>query len=228
MPKFVIMMVMSKKLWGLILGLSVLFILFSCSNSQAIILNNQEATLRNQVVDKEKSTVWTKEIEADRLNVNINSFVNIYDRSLISPRMIQTLRNTSNPVYPQISNLGSLDTSQMNKNLFSIVQDFCNQLKKTSEDLEAFFDPQYFFNYVFFKKDLKDIWPVKDEEELFDHYIICKAFESEDLNQVPVRLYKNQEYIDLSLFLIYHNGYRVSQIEIIGWGKVNGEKDKEY
>ena len=223
------MKVMSGRIFrGCLLGGVSLFFLFSCSNSQGIILNNQDETLRNEVSEKSKNTVWTNEIENGRLNSGLNTFINIYDNSLITPRLIQTLRDTNAPVYPHIKNLASLDTSQMNPILLNYVKEFCTKLKSEGQELDSYFDQQYFFNYVFFKKDLTDIWPQTEGKELFEHFVICKAFEADDLIQVPVRFYKDKEYIDLSLYLIYHSGYKLTQIEILGWGKLYGETEQQH
>ena len=62
---------------------------------------------------------------------------------------------------------------------------------------------------------------------MFDRFVICSAFEGDDVVQVPVRFYKGKEYIDLSVFLSYHVGYKINQIEIIRWGKLNGETEKQ-
>lgn len=223
------MMVMSKKVWGVILGLSVLFILFSCSNAQAVTIKTSENTLRNELTEKSEKTVWTMEIEAGRLNSKLNTFINIADKNLVSPQLVQSLRNVNAPVYPQIKELASLDTSTMNSALLNTVKDFCNAFKDNSDDLSSFFYSEYFFNYVFFEKDFSEVWtkPQDPEQPLFDRFVICSAFEGDDVVQVPVRFYKGKEYIDLSVFLSYHVGYKINQIEIIRWGKLNGETEKQ-
>ena len=74
-----------------------------------------------------------------------------------------------------------------------------------------------------------EIWKdnCREGENLFDRFVICSAFEGQELTQVPVRFYKNKDYIDLSLFLSYHGGYKINQIEILRWGKVNGEREQQ-
>ena len=229
MPKFDNMMVMSKKLWGLILGLSVLFILFSCSNPQAAGIKTSENTLRNELSQKSQNTVWTRDIEGERLNEKLNQFINIADKNLMSPQLVQSIKGVTAPVYPQIKELASLDTSTMNSILLNTIKEFCNALKEGTENLSPYFDSEYFFNYVFFKNDLNEVWQtdLKPDEKLFDRFVICSAFEGDELIQVPVRFYKGKEYIDLSVFLSYHGGYKINQIEIIRWGKLNGETEKQ-
>lgn len=223
------MMVMSKKVWGVILGLSVFFILFSCSNAQAVTIKTSENTLRNELTEKSEKTVWTKEIESGRLNSKLNDFINIADKNLVSPQLVQSLRNVNAPVYPQIKELASLDTSTMNSALLNTVKDFCNAFKDNSDELSKWFYNDYFFNYVFFQKDFSEVWekPENPEQPVFDRFVICSAFEGDEVVQVPVRFYKGKEYIDLSLFLSYHGGYKINQIEIIRWGKLNGETEKQ-
>ena len=80
---------------------------------------------------------------------------------------------------------------------------------------------------------MNEVWQtdLKPDEKLFDRFVICSAFEGDELIQVPVRFYKGKEYIDLSVYLTYHNGYKITQIDIDsqfnGWGNTNGESKKE-
>ena len=200
---------MSRSFWGAGLAGTFLIFLFSCSNPQATGIKTSENTLRNELSAKSQNTVWTKDIEGERLNEKLNQFINIADKSLMSPQLVQSIKGVNAPVYPQIKELASLDTSYMNSILLNTIKDFCNALKNGTENLSAFFDSEYFFNYVFFKNDLNEVWQteLKNDEKLFDRFVICSAFEGDELIQVPVRFYKGKEYIDLSIFLSYHVGY---------------------
>ena len=81
---------------------------------------------------------------------------------------------------------------------------------------------------VFFKNDFAPIVDqLKNNDVLFERYSICKAFESQDLTQIPVRFYNKKDYVDLSVFLTYYNGYKITQIEVIRWGKLYGESEKK-
>ncbi len=210
-------------------GLSVVFILFSCSNPQASGIKTPDSTLRSEVSEKSQKTVWTKDIESERLNAKLNQFINIADKNLMSPQLVQSIKGVTAPVYPQIKELASLDTTGMNSVLLNTIKEFCDALKEGTDNLSVWFDSEYFFNYVFFQKDLSEVWnvEVKEGEQLFDRFVICSAFEGDELIQVPVRFYKGKEYIDLSVFLSYHVGYKINQIEIIRWGKLNGETEKQ-
>ena len=62
-----------------------------------------------------------------------------------------------------------------------------------------------------------------DEKQKFDNFYICKPFISEENIQVPVRIYNQDLYIDLSIYLNYDEDYKIKQIEIIKWGMLHGE-----
>lgn len=203
------------------------FFLVSCSNAQINVLTSQEDTLRSALNDKSNKTIWTKEIEADRLSVKLNSNISVINKDIVSPQMLSSIKDLQGPVYPEIKNFANLDCTSMNKTLLSTIDDFCKQISKSTDNLESFFVSEYFFNYVFFKTDFEEILSnFKKGDENFDHYVICKAFESQDLTQVPVRFYNKNSFVDLSVYLTYHNGYKITQIEVIRWGKIYGESDK--
>ena len=208
-------------------ALIFVFFLVSCSNAQINVLTSQEDTLRSALNDKSNKTIWTKEIEADRLSVKLNSNISVINKNIVSPQMLGSIKDLQGPVYPEIKNFANLDCTSMNKTLLSTMDDFCKQISKSTDNLESFFVSEYFFNYVFFKTDFEEILSnFKKGDENFDHYVICKAFESQDLTQVPVRLYNKNNFVDLSVYLTYHNGYKITQIEVIRWGKIYGESDK--
>jgi len=208
-------------------ALIFVFFLVSCSNAQINVLTSQEDTLRSALNDKSNKTIWTKEIEADRLSVKLNSNISVINKDIVSPQMLGSIKDLQGPVYPEIKNFANLDCTSMNKTLLSTIDDFCKQISKSTDNLESFFVSEYFFNYVFFKTDFEEILSnFKKGDENFDHYVICKAFESQDLTQVPVRLYNKNNFVDLSVYLTYHNGYKITQIEVIRWGKIYGESDK--
>ena len=216
-----------KKIVWFLTG-TVLLVLVSCSNPQQIILTSQEDTLRNEVQQKAGTIQWTNEIESERLSSQINDKAQASQLEYITPQMLSSIKELQPIVYPEIKDFASLDCSAMNSSLLSVMNEFCAELCNGTENLSSYFYSKYFFNYVFFKNDFEPvIKDLKKDDILFDRYLICKAFESEDLVQVPVRFYKNKDYVDLSVYLTYHNGYKVTQIEVIRWGKTYGESDKE-
>ena len=205
------------------------FIIFlaSCSNPQASVLTSQDNTLRSAVQEKNSNTVWTKEIEPDRLKENLNSQISVKNREFITPQLLNSIKELQPAVYPEIKNFASLDCSAMNKNLLNTVEQICDSLCTGTDELGTFFDSSYFYNCVFFKQDLKETLGYKEvPETLFDRYLICQGFEGYELSQVPVRFYKDKEILDLSVYLTYHGDYKVIQIEILGWGKLYGESEK--
>ena len=217
---------MKKVVW--LLAAIILACLVSCSNPQGIILTSQEDTLRNELQIKAEQTVWTNEIEPERLTSKINNKAKAADRAFISPQMLNSIKELQPAVYPEIKGFASLDCSAMNKSLLATMNNFCTELCKGTENLQSYFYSDYFFNYVFFKNDFESIVEqLKKNDVLFDRYVICKAFESQDLTQIPVRFYNKKDYVDLSVYLTYYNGYKITQIEVIRWGKTYGESEKE-
>ena len=201
---------------------ALIFLIFlaSCSSPQSSVLTSQNDTLRSAVQEKNNNTVWTKEIEPERLNFNLNNNITVTNKEYITPQLLNSIKELQPAIYPEIKDFASLDCSQMNKALLNIMTDLCDSLCKGTDDLGNFFDYEYFYNCVFFANDLNQaVEKDKKTEKLFDRYLICKSFVSDDLIQVPVRFYKAKETLDLSVFLTYHGDYKVIQIEILGWGK---------
>ncbi len=218
----------------------LVFLMFSCSNPQVTVLTSQENTLRNAVQKKNESIVWTKEIDPDQLLGAPNSFISVTKENYITPQLLGSLVGLQAPVYPSLQGLDSLDCSAMNSSLINMLNSFGTALCKGTDTLADLFDTNYFYNCVFFKADfpefLKEYTSIKlpeneteskteskTEQTLFDRYLICRAFEGVDFVQVPLRFYKENEYVDLAVYLTYHSGYKLSQIEILGWGKLYGE-----
>ena len=215
-----------KKAFGLFSFIVFLFV--SCSSPQNSVLTSQEDTLRAALNDKAGKTVWTKEIEPEKLSVKLNQNIQVINKDIITPQMLNSIKELQPAVYPEIKGYASLDCTSMNASLLTVLNEFCEKLCKSTDELESYFVPEYFFNYVFFKADFKEIVnQFKKDDETFDRYLICKAFESENLTQVPMRFYNKNNYVDLSVYLTYHNGYKITQIEVIRWGKTYGESDKE-
>ncbi len=215
-----------KKAFGLFSFIVFLFV--SCSSPQNPVLTSSEDTLRSALNDKAGKTVWTKEIEPEKLSVKLNQNINVISKDIITPQMLNSIKELQPAVYPEIKDYASLDCTAMNKSLLTVLNEFCDKLCKSTDELESYFVPEYFFNYVFFKADFEEIVnQFKKDDALFDRYVICKAFESESLTQVPMRFYNKKDYVDLSVYLTYHNGYKITQIEVIRWGKIYGESDKE-
>ena len=215
-----------KKIIPLFCG-SLIFLFFSCSNPQSSVLTSQESTLRNAVQEKNSNTVWTKEIEPDKLSAKISTNINVQNKALINPQMLNTVKMLQPAVYPEIKGFASMDCTSMNQALLQTLTEFCNSLSEGTQNISSFFDYEYFYNCVFFINDLKElVGEDKENEKLFTSYYICKGFEGDELIQVPVRFYKNKKTLDLSVYLTYHGGYKVIQIEILGWGKTYGESEK--
>ena len=79
---------------------------------------------------------------------------------------------------------------------------------------------QRYFNKTFFIKDLKDIWKNKfnssySTKKLFDKYYIGEIQEGFDLTEAKIRFYKENNYIDITLFISQNERkLNLKQIEI--------------
>lgn len=228
---------MKKSFWSAVFTvasfLTLSIFLFSCSNPQGTVLTAQEKTLRTAVKEKTGTTNWSKEIEPELLKRDLDSGISISNKELLTPQLLETYKGLQTAVYPSIKDFESLDCTSMNSLLYDAVKKFCTALCNDLNNLQEYFDSGYFFNYVFFKKDLENFLlenteiEIAEDKKLFEKYNICRAFEGDKLIQVPVRFYNKKEYVDLSVYLAYHGGYKITQIQIIRWGHINGESENK-
>lgn len=206
-----------------------IFLIFtSCHKKNNIILDN-ENTIRNQVLLKEKNIYWTEELESEILQKEIS--VNQYLSSSVpvSIPLLNSVKNLKKRVLPQIEEIGSLDLESMDNQLVTFTKNLCSYIKNDNKiKIKASFDSNYVFNYVFFEEQLDNIlskeFNLKKGKSTFSKYNIGLALDSFDLKEVPVRFYNEEGFIDLKLFISDNEKtINVKQIEISRWGKSYGK-----
>ena len=89
-------------------------------------------------------------------------------------------------------------------------------------------DKKYIFNYVFFVYDLKEQWKENfgtdfKTENAFTRYIIGRPFISDDIVQLPVKLYAEKGSVNIMVIIKNDGRSLVNQIEIKKWDKNNGK-----
>lgn len=222
--------------------------LAGCSNqSESKLTYTVNETVKDIVKEKEVNIRWTKEIEGERLNTAISDSELIASNVDYLPSTLKVLRNFKEPVYPSIENFGNLDASNLPEEVEKIIRDFCNAV---SENIysgpEKYFKGNYAFNFVFFKKDLIEKWPVffetefpiksedfpaktdenKEEQEkqmpdpIFEKWYLGQPFIGETITEVPVRFFSKNGTIDVTIFISTQGGDNsIYQVTINRWGK---------
>ena len=223
---------MKKALRSFIIIFSVitnLLAIISCSNSQeSKLVYTENNTIKKSVKEKEVEITWTQELEGERLSKKITRGSMelgpdvIYDKELFK---IQTKKPA--PVYPSISEFGSLDTSALRPSVKNKLDDFCKAFSEVKHTGAAsYFSNKYIFNYVFFMTDLEGDWSKKfgkklpEEGELFTKWIYGQPFNGADIIQIPVRFYADCGTIDMTVFLNSGGNNEFYQITIDRWKKV--------
>ena len=234
----------SEKSFYIVFLFFVLIFQTSCNNvSVNQIKTEDEITIKNLVQNKEADISWTKEIEAEVLSTPL-TVPSEYSKANVpaSPDMLKLSRKGNQPVYPELNDFGSLDTSS----LAPFVQE---KVLKFSADLssniysgpEKYFYEPYKFNYLFFRNDFIEGWknyfkkdfpytledtkqtddegnPVKIS--LFSKYILGQPFIGAEIISLPVRFYCQEGKIDVTLYISNDNKSLIYQITIDRWVKV--------
>lgn len=210
------------KLKYLFISILCVITLSSCSKkNKDIVIINEEDTIKKTITNKENEIFWTDAIDEEVLTTAL-SFPEIFENyNSLNINLVNSLSYSFSDCYPSIQNIGSLDHSEISSELNIFISRVCNAILSNPENsLCDFFDKEYLFNKTFFINDLKDIWKTKfniefSNKKLFDKYYIGDVKESFDLTEVKIRFYKNDNYIDITLF-ISQNEKRLNlkQIEI--------------
>lgn len=233
---------MKKCLFGLTI-FSLLFYM-SCSNDADENINAADLqTIKSLVTKIEDETVWSVELEKERLSKNLASDSENLAGSLVltkdNSRILKAYREA---VYPSFSDFGSLNISSMEYKNLSSAEEICSSLCNLDEDkLFSYFSSNYRYNYIFFARELKKGWKdnfgkafpeakvseageaAENEEKtvikLFDHYIMGEAFYSNNLIQIPARFYCNMGFVDVTLYMNPSQEKTVFNMKIVRWEK---------
>ncbi|MCF0242369.1 MAG: hypothetical protein HUK25_07000 [Treponema sp.] len=222
-----------KSFW--FLPLFLLFLFFSCSNSENVTETiDSSDSLKSLVNGKTESALWTKEIEGERLKKDISRTDYVSSSLRLTSEVMKVSSYPEDPVFPFIEGFASLDISNIPVSTIQIVKDFCSAISKDIYSGETFFNRESIFSFVFFIDDLEniffnrkidEIYIIQTEESLkpvFSNFILGKGFQSEHEIQIPVRFFYQTEHLDIILFVSTETN-KFSQIKITGMEKANGK-----
>lgn len=141
----------------LLFSLAVLF--FSCSNAESGgALSDETPTLRSTAASLYDSTLWTEEIEFDRLSANVSKVEGISSKLNLSPLIVSACIPAQNSqVFPSLDSFGSLDTSLIPPSLRKMLTTFSETLSK-NKDADSFFVKDNLYSLALFYNDFNRIF----------------------------------------------------------------------
>lgn len=233
-----------KKGLILIFSISIFLVFSSCSGSQGLeTANFDKETLRGIALEKERETLWTRELESVRLLQETSEIPEIAKGIRLEPHIAAAAELSGSYIFPYLSGFGSLDTTGTSKELSEFLEKFCTSVSewKISAD---FFAEDSLFSLVLFKNDVEKSWKdifntdfpannlsKNDEQDkkhaesqkVFISYIYGASFTEDSGVFVPVRFYAQKGFVDAALF-IENSGeaseksqIKIRQIQIIKW-----------
>ena len=200
---------------------------FSCSNSREPEESASDLyTIKSLVTDIENKTVWSMELEKDRLIKPVREDTDFIPEGHFLTRENAKLSSKLKPaVYPFFRDFGSLDISSIEYKYLDYAETFSSYLGGWNQEmLFNSFPENYRFNYIFFAQELKSGW--KDnfdqtfpESKLFDRWILGQPVLLDNLIQFPVRFYCNTAYVDVTLYMRPDKEKTLYNIKIERWEK---------
>ena len=203
--------------------------LISCSNSQeSKLVYTESDTIKQSVKEREQVITWTQELEGEKLSERITrGSMELGQDVIYSKDLFKISTKKPAPVYPSLSDFGSLDTSNLQPSVKNKLEQFCSAFSEAEHNgAENYFSRKYLFNYVFFVKDIEDNWKKNfgkafpEETALFTKWTYGQPFNGSDIIQIPVRFYADCGTIDVTVFLDAGGNNEFYQITIDRWKKV--------
>lgn len=193
------------------------FFCISCKNSaDSKIFSIENDTIKEQVKNREQSITWTLEIEPERLSSPVSKKdPQIASDVLLSKDIIRLSSGLQSKVYPNFSDFGSLDTTNIPPVVKAKLQEFCQKLSENSLDAAFFFNNKYVFSYVFFKNELPENLEIKK-------WLFGEPFIGEEIILVPVRFYCNIADFDVTIYVKQKGASEFYQITIDRWKEHDG------
>ena len=224
-------------------------VLFSCKNtSETKLVYTESDTIKKSVKEKEQGITWTQELEAQRLTEKISRSSMKLGPDVVYSKDLFKISNTNKaPVYPELSDFGSLDTRNLRTSVKDKLTNFCKSFSTENHSgAESYFNRKYLFNYVFLVNELEDGWktnfgtdyPKEKKEEaksskseakqeekteapgIFTKWTFGEPFVGSEIIQIPVRFYATCGIIDVTVYLNSSGNNEIYQITIDRWKKV--------
>lgn len=204
----------SKKVFYTAVIFSLAAVFAACSNSSGTDKYFHTDNLKKEAESVRESLQWTQEIEKNRLTQKIDSNDYISSSIKLTPNsMIAYEAGKNHPVvYPELDDLGSLDISDLDANIISLISDFC-QSYVNEKECETFFVEDQIYPLVLFMYDAKDF--VKTNAR----WLMGKAFVTDNAIQVPVRFANAQGTMLVNVYVkevaAEKTEYKIIDLEII-------------
>lgn len=133
--------------------------LLSCSNSAQEHAPEEELpTLRYAAKSLYDSTIWTEELEHNRLTSDISAVPRVSSRINLSPLvMLAANPSDSEKVFPSLASFGSLDTSLISKNLREVLSSFAEAISK-NKPADSFMVSDCIYSLALFYIDFNRIF----------------------------------------------------------------------
>lgn len=132
---------------------------FSCAASDSdSALADETPTLRYTATSLYEATVWTEEVELDRLTADISAVEGISSKLKLSPLIVLAGKvSDSDKVLPELKDFGSLDTSLISSSLREMLFSFCDAVAKY-KDADSFFSKDCLYSLALFYADFNRIF----------------------------------------------------------------------
>lgn len=224
-------------------------LIYSCKNtSETKLVYTESDTIKKSVKEKEQGITWTQELESNRLTEKITRSSMKLGSDVAYTKELFKISNTNKaPVYPELSDFGSLDTRNLRNSVRDKLNNFCTSFSSENHSgAESFFSRKYLFNYVFFVNEVESNWKTnfgkeypnekkeddtsskskenKDEQSessaLFTKWTFGEPFIGSEIMQIPVRFYATCGIIDVTVYLNSSGNNEIYQITIDRWKKV--------
>ena len=216
---------------------SLILVFFSCKNTtESKLVYTDADTIKKNVKEREQGITWTQEIEPKRLTEKITRSSMKLGSDVAYTKDLFKISNTNKaPVYPELSDFGSLDTRNLKSSVKDKLNNFCKSLSTENHSgADSYFSRKYIFNYVFFVNELESEWknnfgkeyPREMKEEkteesgIFTKWTFGEPFIGSEIMQIPVRFYATCGIIDITVYLNSSGNNEIYQITIDRWKKV--------
>lgn len=210
----------------------LLFFFFACSNNLSENDGYDEnSTLRYLANELDSATLWTEELEAERLTVSVSSVEGISARLNLSPLIVlASLPSDSSKIFPTLGSFGSLDTSLISKPLRSMLTSFSESIAR-NEDADSFFEKECLYSLAIFYSDFERIFSScfdfndSSKKPFFSKFVFGEPFLDGVYYEVPIKFFAPEATLTLCVFCFEKAGnWQIDQVQIADWEIFNGKK----
>ena len=133
--------------------------MLSCSNAaQDSAPADEIPTLRYTANSLYESTIWTEEIETDRLSSQVTAVSGVSSKLNLSPLIVLAgVQSDSSRIFPNLGSFGSLDTTLISKSLRETLTSFSDCIAKY-KDADSYFVKDSLYSISLFYNDFKRIF----------------------------------------------------------------------